>query len=937
MLKENVMKKKAKKKKRKCGRLCRCSKCCGGGADSDSDDFIQRGMTTDETMFDQSFEGQLAADSDYSTGGDTDYSYTYQDQKDVAAVQETTSAKSSFVDPEMRSMPDYASMGSYRDITTPDYDWSEESEESLELKRKSSGVSYKKEDKKKSIVTITSKPSKDSFADVQRRLKDLLKLPVFTKTSTTSVEEEEHLLADDDSILEATFSTPPRDEIRHLSLSEFDSSSEVDLVGSRHLPVPPLNLSPLSSRSSFSNAYQKMFQNIKYEVVKETSSSTSTSYEYRHQSRSNASSSSLRRRQNTKRYTPRSTYVGYLGVTIYEIDRTTMLQCKSYVLDAKGYDKPRAYRQKPREYYKNTPNTKSTDNPPVAKMPSSLMKFITKLFHRVLIFLLNHYSFEIFGIVRVSLDRCQVFEVSVKIYCTPIFQGQTAALSADVGNSSLENIDKVSLLSPKSSVTASRELNSDSSSTSRSCRCSSSSTSHSTLMGSTPTKHLRAGAETGTFKENEEPPAPDLNSSDSDITILGATGSENPIIQNQMNSDHGELSPSAKIYSREPPEKDESHTGMRNVSNQPLQRYQSNSETHSKSDSSVLPRGQRNRPEDYFNTSLIDDRAFDSHREYESSTVSNLREATALQRYQPKRSEYAIDDEGTFSESTYHQERIPTGQEGTHHIKHYKSRCGERKYENSNCSCNCNCRKCKCCHCSECHMYSHRDEVQTISCSNSSLNTDFMDLAYQNNNDYSGLVHELEDTLSARNKERVRKTMRQFEYLSKHNKSLEKPIFDDEEEDVPIYYQSVPKNQTSKRRPRSASDGKTNRGQKRECVCCYSRRAVDDCDRRLATAPPDAGYRGSAVSKSIAPKPAVGDIKPKTPICRTKWRMDPRTGEWYKAYDGLDERCECTPQSRHRKSHSPKYHRESTDYDYRSRPERCCGPKCCCCRRSPRY
>lgn len=536
----------------------------------------------------------------------------------------------------------------------------------------------------------------------------------------------------------------------------------------------------------------------------------------------------------------------------------------------------------------------------------------------------------------------------MKIYCTISFQAPKDTPSADNGNSPPEDIDKVSLLSPKSSATASYELNSDTSSAISTARQSglhsTSSTSHSTLMGSTPRKHLRGGAESGTIKteEREVPvviePTPDLDSSDSDITLLGISRTVIPEVQNQMHSEGVQISPSTRIYSREPPERDESQTGMRNISDQALQRFQTN-EAHSKSDSSVPPKCQRCNPEDYFNTSLIDGATSCSHRDYESSTSSNLRETTALQKYRPKYSEYAIDDDGTYSESTYDHDRrhcaAPSSHEATHQIKHYRGRCAEKKYDN-----HCNCRKCKCCHCHECHICPYTDEEQTTSYSNSSLTTDFMDLAYQNNNEYLGLVHELESTLSARNKERVRKTMREFEYLSRHNKSLEKPIFDDddEEEEAQTFYRSTQKAQATKRRPRSASGGRNGKCycQKKECICCFSRRAVDDCDRRLSTAPAGAGYKGN-VAKNIPTKPAVGDAKPKPVHCGVKWRMDPRTGEWYKVYDDHDERfCKESPRSRHRKPHTPpEYHREPKDYNYRT--ERCASPRHCCCRHGPKY
>lgn len=279
-------------------------KCCRGGDESDSDDLIQRGPLADATLSTKSYEGKVVFDSDYSSGEKTDYSYTYQEQKDVTSVQETAS-RSSFIDPEMQNIPDYASMGSYRDIstTTSDYDLSgspDESDEPFEFVKKMPIPSHKKE-----AVISEKQPSKTSFANMQKRLKDFLKLQL-SKGSSSQAEEEEQLLpSEDESVLEATFSTPRADESTYLS---HYSSSDSDYTEShsKTQAVPPLHLSSLDSGSSFSSGYRKMFQNIKYEVVRETSSSTSTTHDYRKGIRSNtdSSASSLRKRPNTSRYLP---------------------------------------------------------------------------------------------------------------------------------------------------------------------------------------------------------------------------------------------------------------------------------------------------------------------------------------------------------------------------------------------------------------------------------------------------------------------------------------------------------------------------------------------------------------------------------------------------------------------------------------------------------
>lgn len=474
-------------------------------------------------------------------------------------------------------------------------------------------------------------------------------------------------------------------------------------------------------------------------------------------------------------------------------------------------------------------------------------------------------------------------------------------------------------------------------------------------MGSGSGKHLRGGADFQEEKQGNEAsrePPPDLDSSDSDITLLEEARVIKPRvqfseikpvpshsighIQDQMNADNVIRSPSSKIYSREPPERDESQPAMRDYSHQAIGRYQSGHNAQSKSDSSVLLKSRSNKPEDYFNTSLIDATTSSTHREYDGSTTSNLRETSALQKYQPMSGEYAVDDDGMCTESTCpHRGRGSSPSlEGTHRIKHYRSRRCEKKADNNPRSC----QRCKCYHCQMCAYTT--DEDQTTSFSNTSLATDFMDLPYQHNNEYLGLVHELEDTLSARNKERVRKTMREFEYLSRHNKGLERPIFDDEEDEMSnseTICQSRRKRRQSKnrRRPRSVSVNKSRKCccQRKDCICGFSRRALTECDRRLAAVPANLGYKGHI----MVSKPHVGDIKSKTAArCRTRWNMDPRTGEWYKVYDEMEEKSfNNGHQSRVPKPRSSEYRRDREACN--SRSERCSRAECCYCRHNSKY
>lgn len=491
-------------------------------------------------------------------------------------------------------------------------------------------------------------------------------------------------------------------------------------------------------------------------------------------------------------------------------------------------------------------------------------------------------------------------------------------------------------------------------------------------MGSTPTKHLRGGADTLTNQENREAPristTYDLDSSDSDITLLGELQqtrssksvtekkssksitsqeelpksksikaitwkqSESQMSAGTTSGDEGKASPSTKIYSREPPEKDESSgSKMRNYSTPALQQYQQNDandwkQAHSKSSSSVPQR----RPEDFFNTSLID--GPDSDNRCKCDQCLGTRDPC----FDCHSKQFAVDDESSFQlESCCCCHSVPPvpHQSRSHCIKHYKSACDDP-------SC-CRCQKCTCCHCHECRMCPYPDDDQTSTYSSSSQTTDFMDLAYQNNDEYLGLVHELEETLSQRNRERVLKTMREFEYLSRQNKALERPIFDDEDDESQT--KSRCRGKGGRRRPRSAdSGGRRKHSGRKECVCSFARRAVDDCDRRLSQPPQKAGYVGNAV-RSTTPCASLGDAKsPKASRGTMKWRLDPRTGEWFKAYGDQEEvfRKESPPSRQHRSvgRDSPVCsRRDAKECSCHKRRERCSNPRCCCCRHSSKF
>lgn len=409
---EDLSKKPKRKKKRRC-RCCPCSRCFEEESDSDSDgsDFIRRTEATPST----GVEPQM--DSDYSSGEETDYSYTYQEQKDVGVPQEST-YKTSFYDIEKQHLPDYASMDSYRDTTstTPDYDLSRtvyESDESSEFEHLETFTESKKgptvlkkrvsledpQDHLKEFIKLkmfTKAPpsttqdtftgpregsmvlkkriATGSFANMQDRLKEFVRLKVFTKASPSTIEEE-HPLLEDGSVLEATLSTP-RSSGKARSRYSTYSSSESDFAKSeKHQNVvPPLHLSSLESTEFSTSHRSDLFRNVKYEVVREVSTTTSTTSEFIHNLGIGSGT------QGTS-FTSQSTHDAISGakLTILKIDYLIL----TYAAGSKGYDKSGGYKQKARDYYENSKNVKSADNPTFAKASSGLMKFVSKFFHKV--------------------------------------------------------------------------------------------------------------------------------------------------------------------------------------------------------------------------------------------------------------------------------------------------------------------------------------------------------------------------------------------------------------------------------------------------------------------------------------------------------------------------------------------------------------------------
>nr|XP_022915922.1 uncharacterized protein LOC111425731 isoform X3 [Onthophagus taurus] len=167
-------------------------------------------------------------------------------------------------------------------------------------------------------------------------------------------------------------------------------------------------------------------------------------------------------------------------------------------------------------------------------------------------------------------------------------------------------------------------------------------------------------------------------------------------------------------------------------------------------------------------------------------------------------------------------------------------------------------RNCTCCECRK----TPYEELSSFSEESQNIPQNMKQRNYQKSDGYhpNELPDELETTISQRNKERVRNTMRQFEMLSRQNKSLEKPIYDDEDDEDHCNMRHCPRNLSP----------------------CFNR-----CNERCSDRCPD---RCNIQSRNVTL--TTRSAFSATPFPRSKgeqtnsrWQMDPRTGEWYKVYD----------------------------------------------------
>ncbi|CAG9861932.1 unnamed protein product [Phyllotreta striolata] len=146
----------------------------------------------------------------------------------------------------------------------------------------------------------------------------------------------------------------------------------------------------------------------------------------------------------------------------------------------------------------------------------------------------------------------------------------------------------------------------------------------------------------------------------------------------------------------------------------------------------------------------------------------------------------------------------------------------------------------------------------------------YEELPYQNNEEFEDLVQELEDSLQVRSKNRVQRTLRQFEERSKFNRPLEKPIIDyDEESESEEPIMRKISELTEKRRQMHKSFPCKGRA-----CCTYKQLDDKELGGKFAPKP----VRKYQVQQQHQQVRASRKIRSN----RSRWRQDSETGEWYK-------------------------------------------------------
>lgn len=161
-----------------------------------------------------------------------------------------------------------------------------------------------------------------------------------------------------------------------------------------------------------------------------------------------------------------------------------------------------------------------------------------------------------------------------------------------------------------------------------------------------------------------------------------------------------------------------------------------------------------------------------------------------------------------------------------------------------------------------------KPEDQTSCCSEYSGHSEFPELVYQHTDEFLDVVDELGDILSMRNKNRVETTIREFEYMSKQNKNLDHPIFEEEFD---------------------------NQSQNRcHCLLCHPHSNIKKHRHELKY-PKASCYRYEGEeSMGMYPKdvPRMPETNYYQEPFNARWHKDQRSGKWYKINDDYGDRYE---------------------------------------------
>ncbi|CAH0551608.1 unnamed protein product [Brassicogethes aeneus] len=188
------------------------------------------------------------------------------------------------------------------------------------------------------------------------------------------------------------------------------------------------------------------------------------------------------------------------------------------------------------------------------------------------------------------------------------------------------------------------------------------------------------------------------------------------------------------------------------------------------------------------------------------------------------------------------------------------------------------------CSCGECCR--NRQTQGSDEESDDSYDPELYNLPYQNNDDYIDLIEELEEKLVKRNRNRVRRTMLEFENRSKQNKPLEKPILNHDEiseSDEPILENLC---EFKKRKQKTKTCPKTFK--KPTCICASDRGDWEECfnentDNNFvqSTATQNDPNKCSCMSRYSRSQ--------KTKI-KTKWKKN-KKGEWCRVIENDEQPC----------------------------------------------